>query len=420
MAKKKDPKLPLPLLDRVLKAITNAADELGKDPSQVTPLDLASNDYGITNWDLRKLGGLALIRNTHFPVEDRELSTIKALKDDKKYLNQLERDIVELSNLEASLSKALENTPAVKVKPYVPSKKSKVKRALNLVISDTHFGSDIKKEDTGRLDYGPVEEARRFAKIIEETIAYKLNHRNETHLNVLLMGDLIENLLHDHADGAPLTNQFGRALHLLAQGLGHLVNHFPSITVYCTTGNHGRNIARHKQRAVSQKWDSIETMLYIALKSKLSGYKNINFVIPKTPYLVYEVFGKKIFVTHGDTVLSIGNPGSSIKTGGMEDKINAINASLPDNEEYSVFIVGHHHVASCTHLSNGAVMITNGPLVPPNEFAVSLGLFEAACGQYLFESVEDYPVGDIRYIKVDSRDDKNKELSKIIAAWEGF
>ncbi len=408
------------LLNKVLAAITAAAKELDKAPQYVTKLDLLSNEYGVSDWDLRKLGGLGLIKSTHFPFTDKDLKGIKELKESRTYINQLEKDLVDAQDLESSITDAIKSLPKINIKPYRGTNKKHIKRELNLVLSDLHIGSDIKKEETGRVDFGTKEEARRFAKIIEETITYKEMHRAETHLNVLLLGDLIENQLHDPADGAPLAIQFARAVHVLGQGLAHLITKFPSITVHCTSGNHGRNTARHKNRAVSQKWDSIETMIYIALKAKFEGVKNIKFNIPKTPYIVYEVFGKKIFITHGDNVLSVGNPSNNIKTGTLEDKINSINAALPDSEEYSVFIIGHHHVGSCVHLSNGSVVITNGPLVPPNDFAISLGLFEAACGQYIFESVEGYPVGDIRYIKVGTLEDKNKELDKIIKAWEGF
>ncbi len=408
------------ILDRVLNGIHAAAAELDKQPADVTKLDLQTNDYGVTDWDLRKLGGLGLIKSTYFPTEDKELKTIKSMKDDKKYIGKLERDVLELSEMQESIIFAISKNPKIIMRPYVSRTKAKIKRALNLVLSDLHIGSDIKKEETGVLDFGKVEESRRLAKIVQETIEYKQDHRNETELNVMLLGDMIENLLHDSADGAPLAEQFARALHLLSQALGHLSNQFPKVTVYCLTGNHDRNIARHKQRAVSQKWDSIGTMLYYALKTNLASNKNMSFVIPKTPYYVYKVFDKKIFMTHSDTVLIVGNPSSNIKTGTLEDRINSINAALPDNEEYSVFVVGHVHTASCIHLSNGAVLMTNGPLVPPNEFAISLGLFEAACGQYLFESTEGYPVGDLRFIKVGSDTDKDASLDKLIKPFGGF
>ncbi len=406
------------LVKRIVAAIKAAAKELGKEPSEVTKLDLLQNDYGINDWDLRKVGGLALVKSAHFTITNKELPAIRNLKDDRSYINKLENMVGTRIILEEEIQNAILGLPKVKIEPYKIKTKAKVKRALNLVLSDLHIGSDISKDETGNLDFKRVEEARRLAKIIEETITYKSAYRNETHLNVLLIGDIIQNQLHDPRDAAPQAEQFARALHLLTQAFAHLSASFPSVTVYCNTGNHDRTISRHPSRAVNQKWDSLGTMLYTALKYSLSHLKNLEFIIPKTPYVTYEVFGKRIFATHGDSVLKVGHPSSSIKTGSLEDQINSINSSLIDKEEYSVFVIGHVHVGSCTHLSNGAVLITNGALPPTDEFATSIGLTETASGQYLFESVEDYPVGDIRFIKVDGRTDKDASLDKLIQKWE--
>ena len=407
-------------LKKIISAIKQAAKELDKKPYEITKTDLLSNEYGVTEWDIRKLGGLDAVKKAHFPFEEKLLKDVRELKQDKSYILKLENQIGARLLLEEEITNALTAFPKLNITPYKVKSKVKIKRALNLVLSDLHIGSDIKKEETGKLDFGKVEESRRLAKIIQETIEYKIAHRDETELNVLLIGDIFENRLHDMADGAPLSEQFSRALYLLTQAIGQLSSHFPKVTVYCLSGNHCRDVARHPQRAVNQKWDSIGTMLHYSLKTALASNKNITFVLPKTPYHVYEVFGKKIFISHGDTVLKVGYPGTAIKTGSLEDQINSINASLPDNEEYSVFVVGHVHVGSCTHLSNGAVLITNGPLVPPNDFAISIGIFETACGQYIFESVQDYPVGDIRYIKINSTVDADKSLDQLIKPFVGF
>lgn len=408
------------LVKNIVTAIKKAAKELGKEPYEVTKLDLLSNDYGVSDWDLRKVGGLALVKSAHFTIPNKELPSIRNLKDDRSYITKLENMVGSRVILEEAIQNALLGMPKVKIAPYMHKAKGRIKRQLNLVLSDLHIGSDISKDETGNLDFKKIEESRRLAKIIEETLTYKVMYRNETHLNVLLLGDIIQNQLHDPRDAAPLAEQFARALHLLTQAFAQLAHAFPSVTVYCNTGNHDRTTSRHSHRAVNQKWDSLGTMLYTALKTALSNVKNINFVIPKTPYVTYEVFGKKIFATHGDTVLKVGHPSSSIKTGSLEDQINSINSSLVDKDEYSVFVIGHVHVGSCTHLSNGAVLITNGALPPTDEFATSIGLTETASGQYLFESVEDYPVGDIRFIKVDSRTDKDASLDKLIQKWDKF
>ena len=197
----------------------------------------------------------------------------------------------------------------------------------------------------------------------------------------MLLGDIIQNQLHDPRDGAPSAEQCGRAIHLLTQAIGQFSASFPSVEVFCNTGNHGRNTGRHHGRAVNQKWDSLETIVYYAIREACKNLKNVKFTIPKTPYVVYEVFGKKIFATHGDSVLNVGYPGKAINTGRLETQVNRFNASLSDKDEYSVLVVGHVHTASITHLSNGAVTITNGALVPVDEYAVSIGLMETTSGQ---------------------------------------
>lgn len=305
-----------------------------------------------------------------------------------------------------------------KIKPTQKKrKKEKIKRIVTLVLSDTHFGSDIEKEETGCSEYKNKQEARRLAAIVKQTIDFKPQYRKETKLNVILGGDLIQGQLHDPRDGAPLAEQVCRTIHLLSQAISILGNEFNSVEVFCTTGNHGRFKSRHESRAINQKWDSIETIVYYSIKECLKQLTNIKFNIPKTPYVTFDLFDKKGFATHGDTVLKPGFPGKAISIESLEKQINKINATLPDDEEFSVFIACHVHTASVTHLSNGAVMITNGMLVPPDEYAVSLGVLESNCGQWIFESVPGFAVGDQRFIRTSKIHDDDASLDKIIKPW---
>lgn len=293
-------------------------------------------------------------------------------------------------------------------------------RTHTLVLSDLHIGSDIESFETGVSNYGKVEESRRLGYVIKEAINYKTQYRNETHLEVLLLGDIFEGQLHDPRTGAVMAEQFARSIHLLSQGLGHLAENYPTVAVRCATGNHGRNTMRHKERAVHGKYDSIDTMLYTALKYACSNLKNVKFHIPKTPLAAYEVYGKRIAYTHGDTVIKTGNPGASVNIRNLETQINKINASLPNSEEYSVLIHGHTHQPYMVHLSNGCVIIGNGSLPSPDSFAVSIGLFESHTGQYIFESTPGFPVGDVRLIRVNKSVDKDKSLDKFLKPWKEF
>lgn len=396
---------------KAIKAIATVSEETGISPTEITKKDLSGH---ISDWAFKQLGGLQKIKQAYFAFDDKDLLAIQQLNNQTGYVKKLESELTKKLTLEEIAKEAFLKVKPVKVTPYKSKKKQKINRVLNLLISDTHFGSDIKAEETGALTYGVKEEARRLAFVTKETLEYKLQHREETELVVNIMGDIIDNQLHDPRVGAPLAEQSARAIHLLNQMIAQFSSAFPKVTIRFQTGNHGRNTSRHHGRATNQKWDSIESIVYFAIKETTKQYKNVNVVLPKTPYDIYEVFGQKIFSTHGDGVLNPGYPGKGIKTGNLETQINRINATLKDTDECSVFILGHVHTGSVTHLSNGATLITNGALVPVDEYAVSIGLMESAAGQMLFESVKDYPVGDIRYIKVGKKQDEDESLEQII------
>lgn len=343
------------------------------------------------------------------------------LKEDKKVVVKGNKDFITKVNTLEYLSKFADNLYSKQIKPYKPitSKKS-INRALVLTLSDLHYGADIKSEETGFQDYGVVEESRRTAEVIRQTIDYKPHYRANTALYVNLLGDLIQHKLHDPQAAAPMAEQITRAIHVLSQGLAQLGENFPEVYVQCATGNHGRDLSRHQQRASSGKWDSIESVIYYALRKILAPYKNIKFNIPKTPFNVYDVLGHKIFSSHGDTVLKPGNPGKSLNISNLENQINKINSSLKDLEEIKVVIVGHTHCASVSNLNTGAIVVTNGCLPPSDDYTVSIGYLENRASQTLFEVTKDYAVGDIRFIRVGYNQDVDKTLDKVIKPYVGF
>lgn len=319
------------------------------------------------------------------------------------------------------IAKFAEKVFSGRVEPVnIPQQTKPLNRAINLTLSDLHFGADIKSEETGFLTYGTVQESRRFAKIIQQTIEYKPEHRDSTELHINLAGDVIDGKLHDNQNAAFFSEQVCRAIHLLIQGFALLAENFIKVIIHCATGNHGRDKNRHKERASSGKWDSFETIIYYAVKQALSKYSNLTVDIPKTPFNIYSVFGHKVFATHGDTVLSPGNPGKSINIGAMENQVNRINASMKDNDEIKVAVVGHTHCASLSLLASGAFLVTNGCLPPVDQFAVSIGILENKASQTIFEMTGQFPIGDIRFVQVNDKTDKDKSLDKIITPWTSF
>lgn len=408
--------------DCVLKQYVDLTKKLGKFPSwkdcRVYGISPKSIEF---HWE--NLGKMKVEAERLYPGLSAQVAPVPVTKVDLDSLREKQLvDAVKKNNKESMsvlnildyIETFSERVFSGKVQAQKPPKKKKIKRVHTLNLSDLHFGADILKEETGVLDYGPVQEARRFAAVIKQASEYKAQYRNETRLVIVLNGDIIENQMHHARTGDLISLQCVRAIHLLSQGIAYLANFYSEVEVQCTTGNHDRILSVHQERAVHQKYDSYATIIYYAVKCALASLKHVKFHIPKSPLSSYEVFGRKIGFTHSDTVLGNGGIYSKIDVKRLEDKINKINAALKDADEFAAILIGHTHVGHVIHLSNGCVLIGNGGLPPPDPFAVSLGNFESNAGQYMFESVPDFPVGDMRYIRVDRRADDDAELDKII------
>lgn len=327
------------------------------------------------------------------------------------------RDRLFLEQLGGELEAVFKNK--IEVRKYVPKKKKKTERILNALWSDHHYGSMLDPRETGHR-FGPVEEARRLAAQCVQLADYKRHYRDETELFLHIAGDIIQGQLHDPRDGAPLAQQIATANYLLVQAIQFLASEFKKVTIRCTPGNHGRNTMRHKERAVNQKWDSFETALYFALKTAFTGVDNVSIEIGYKPYYIYEAFGERGFITHGDTVINPGYPGKTIDVANVRKQINEYNATQADHEKVKLFAVGHVHVGGVVHLPNGAIFMSNGCLLPPDAYAQSIGIFDTACGQWIWESVPGHILGDHRFAVVDEHTDKDSALDKIIKPFEGF
>lgn len=415
----------------IAEKIAECAKEQGIKVSDLTWEDFRAyahvawgqNRLGIVRRDITRLGGFNAIRDAYFPKlpTDHDVTRLR-LRQHANLNRRLGRDTseqaFELQEMKRLTGKLFRGriTP-IKVRP--PSAR-KTSRAIVAVLSDLHFGSDLHAEETGFLDYGRVEEARRLAKVVKQIAEYKIEHRDSTELHLVLAGDLIHGKLHDQQDGAPRAEQKMRAIHLLSQAVAHLASKFKKVDVHCVSGNHDRDQLRHHGRATVGKWDGSGTEIYSSIRLVTERLENVSFHIPLKPFEVFEIFGKKYFVTHGDTVFNAGNPGKSVDTGKLEAQINRWSMSVKEKEKYSVFIMGHVHTPLVHHLAQGSWLVINGCLIPADNFCVSLGLPETVSDQVMFEATPGYPVGDFRFITLDKATDEDASLDRIVAPWLKF
>lgn len=337
---------------------------------------------------------------------------------DKKSLLQIG---VESYFLDLVQKKIVETFPTkLEVPKQVKRKFHPKKRKLNLLLSDLHLHSMLDGKSVSAI-YKQDEEARSVAHIINQACLYKQQYRHETELNIHFIGDLIEGKIHDVQFTEPLAKQCAAAISTLFQGIYYASQNFEKIEVWFVSGNHDRNPIVHSDRASLGKWDSFGTIIAYAIKTALKPIKNVKINIPLTPYYTCDVFGAKAFFTHGDNVINVGNPGKNVNIKNIQIQIDAWNNKFDSNSDRCrLFAVGHVHTAMDFVLPNGVQVMINGALIPPNSHAESSGYFQGNCGQWLWESVPGYLVGDRRFINVTNEHRNDKELDNIIQPFDGF
>ena len=286
----------------------------------------------------------------------------------------------------------------------------RMKRSVCLMLSDLHMGAELDAA-TNPIPFRKVEEARRLEYVMRQAIDYKPQYRKDSELVLMINGDVIDGmLLHDFRDGAPLVEQevvFQRAMERF---IGECARAFPKVRVFCQPGNHGRNKLRHPGRATSSKWDGIEWRLYHSLSRACAGLKNVEWDLPFRAICKIDLHGSWFLLSHGDTEVKLGDPDAKAKENlAVLDKINSTRIY---GVEFAAAGFGHFHKPR--YLPSRPRVLFNGALVPPNGHARSNAYIGEPQGQWLWEAVEGYPIGDARFIEVGQAQDHDERLGTII------
>ncbi len=414
-------------LDNIVALIKDASKYAGTSPVALSWNEFqkyVKDSFENPDWtnlskDISALGGWRNLKTVYFG--ESITGTALKIKDEASKVRKAAKSKVLRDMLTDATNTALNKNfgEFFYTLPKLPKREAVLERHQHLIISDTHFGSDLDPE-TGVRAYGAAEESRSMAKVITGTLDFKTNHRKNTKIFVNILGDIIQGKIHDVQSSAALAIQICRAIYVLGKSLHILASEFPEVEVNCATGNHDRDPSVHHDRASTDKYNSFATPIYYALKQQLSHLPNVKFNISKAPFFGYESFGAHYWATHGDNQIRTPNTMGAINVSSLENEINKINAR-PNTPKYNVFMVGHIHTGMKITMKNGTTLITNPPLIPTDQYALSLNLSpDAPTGQQLFESVDGYPCGDLRTLWVTEEDRQDQSLDSIIQPFSGL
>lgn len=428
-AKKKPSPKPETLGDKFHQSLRDVANETGKGPESVTKADYfgSSLKSTLSEWEIRKSGGFAKLREIYFPTE-KNVVLESAAKLVRGHRNKLDarygREVFLKDEFLTVLKEVMEKNPISIHAPVkaAPKPDSKPSRSLVVHFSDTHYGCNVSKGELNSLnEFNWTIAARRTAWMIDQAANYKPQHRDETELVILINGDIIAGVIHDQEWAVDLlTTQFSGTLSIFSQAISYAARHFKRVRVIGTPGNHGRAMHKaSKDRASVHKWDSYENMIYIALREVLKKHPNVDFTIPESPYAIVDIQSHKYLVTHGDTVVNVGNPGRNLNMKSINEQINKINSQLiRGDENFAAILCGHVHVSTIQETDSGTMLLINGTLSGLDGYAQSIGIFSRNATQTMFESTPGFPVGDIRLIRL-RKADTNAKLDQIIVPFQG-
>jgi predicted phosphodiesterase len=394
-----------------------------KNPSEVSAAEFYANDPNeLTEWSIRSSGGFENMKKMYFhqdndPVADTASKLIAAHR--KKLDNQYGNRIFTMEEVSRDIQNAIKNTKFHIHKPVAQAPKSSSKKSRTILahLSDSHFGANIDGPEMGGVNtFNWLIASRRLAAFAQQIANYKRAYRKETNLALCINGDIIAGMIHNQEWFVDLlTVQHVGTMSLLVQLVSYLATQFDEVDVYCTPGNHGRMM--HKsghQRATTHKYDSHENIIYHSVKAALASCKNVKMHIPMAPFAIVKAQGHQFFVTHGDTIINVGNPGNSLNMRSISAQVNKLNVSdIGGTTKFAAILAGHVHTPTVQLMENGCMLIINGCLSGLDPYAQSISIFESHPTQQLFEITPTHAVGDIRLIQVKSAD-KDESLDKII------
>ena len=252
-------------------------------------------------------------------TDDTLIKNIKSTASAKKTASKLRKENkVIVDNLIGfdDVIQAIESLKKIKlVKPKLkkPLKKSKKKKGMIMeaLLSDLHYGLKTKSFDASVLRYRMQKYTRAFIKSKDRA---EKSHNIEL-FRILLNGDIIQSTSFHGAKSeaaCDLTNaeQLAVAVEsLYFDVILPLAEEGYPVEIIGMSGNHDRfhpdkfTIDPGKHYFTWSIYKGLENMC------KAAGLKNVKFIIPLKAYHVYDCFGSKFLVEHGDLIKK-GSPES--------------------------------------------------------------------------------------------------------------
>lgn len=238
----------------------------------------------------------------------------------------------------------------------------------SLFVSDEHWGEVVDPTQIGGVNAYSLEIARaRLKSLAENALDLLFSHVvNPKYPGIVvpLGGDGTTGDIHEELSATNDDEIMPCVLDLRDHRIRFfdtLLGEFENVFVPCVPGNHGR--ITMKIRAKGRAHTSFDWLGYQLLARHYEGNKRIRFLIPNGPDALYQVFGTRYLLNHGDQFRGgdgmVGALGPIIRG---DHKKRSRNQAI--ERPYDVLLIAHWH----QHRNLGR-LIVNGSLKGYDEYA---------------------------------------------------
>ena len=307
---------------------------------------------------------------------ERDVALEKASADAKYYKALYTETIKKIGLQELIVSAMKEISPSIpavivktaeRYKSIIGDKGSETDIPL---ISDLHAGETIELAQTmGISQYDMTIMNRRLGMLFRKILELVNLRRSSLHIPRLViphLGDMLSGDIHPElvrTNVGHMMNIAVRTAFILAQGIAFLAPHFDQIKVPCIVGNHPR---LYNKPYFKDKYINWDYMLYQWEASFCRGLKNVEFIIPKSPFYLLDVENTRILMMHGDSIRSwMGIPWY-----GIDRAVLRLRELLQGaGEHFDSVWLGHFHSRADLDHVTGPIII-NGSVKGGDEFSI--------------------------------------------------
>jgi predicted phosphodiesterase len=297
--------------------------------------------------------------------EIRELrAEVKKLREEKLTDDRVRQEIIKLRDAPVKPPDWLIETTKAKSGPGVPC----------LLATDWHWWEVVDPAQIGGVNRYNKEiahvRARAFFSNAIDLLTQHMVRPEYPGIVLALGGDMLSGEIHDELAAtnegpalASLLDLFG----VLSKGIESLAERFGSVFVPAVAGNHGR--LTKKTWAKGRAHTNLDWLLYSFLAKRFENDKRVAFQIPDGPDALFQVYGHRFLLTHGDT-LGKGGDGIIGALGPIlrgDTRKRSRNAQI--DQGYDTLVIGHWH-----QLIQMQRVIVGGSLKGYDEFANSWNL----------------------------------------------